>query len=70
MRGVVATWLEDRKADSKIIAGVRLATSHRFTPEDFRHALALDVDESEPTTDLSGGDRYIFVAAAKSGSRI
>ena len=41
MRGVVATWLEDRKADSKIIAGVRLATSIDSIPEDFRHALAL-----------------------------
>lgn len=41
MRGVVATWLEDRKADAKIIAGVRLATSIDSIPEDFRHALAL-----------------------------
>lgn len=41
MRGVVATWLEDRKADPKIIAGVRLATSIDSIPEDFRHALAL-----------------------------
>ncbi|MFI5344045.1 MAG: DUF4011 domain-containing protein, partial [Chlamydiales bacterium] len=41
MRGVIATWLEDRKTDSKIIAGVRLATSIDSIPEDFRHALAL-----------------------------
>ena len=41
MRGVVATWLEDRKVDSKIIAGVRLAASIDSIPEDFRHALAL-----------------------------
>lgn len=41
MRGVVATWLEDCKVDSKIIAGVRLATSIDSIPEDFRHALAL-----------------------------
>ena len=41
MRGVIATWLEDRKVDPKIIAGVRLATSIDSIPEDFRHALAL-----------------------------
>lgn len=41
MRGVVATWLEERKVDSKIIAGVRLTTSIDAIPEDFRHALAL-----------------------------
>ena len=41
LRGVIATWLEDRKADPKIIAGVRLATSIDSLHEDFRHALAL-----------------------------
>lgn len=41
MRGVIATWLEDRKVDPKIIAGVRLVASIDSIPDDFRHALAL-----------------------------
>ena len=41
MRGVVATWLEERQVDTKMIAGVRLAISIDSIPEDFRHALAL-----------------------------
>lgn len=41
LRGVIATWLEERKADSKILAGVRLAGSIEALHEDFRHALAL-----------------------------
>lgn len=41
MRGVIAGWLEDRKADSKIIAGVRLVTSIDSISDDFKHALAL-----------------------------
>ena len=41
VRGVVATWLEDRKADPKIIAGVRVAASIDSISDDFKHALAL-----------------------------
>lgn len=41
LRGVIATWLEDRKVDLKIIAGVHLATSIDSLHEDFRHGLAL-----------------------------
>jgi hypothetical protein len=41
MRGVVATWLEDRKTTPKIITGVRVAASIDVIPSDFRHALAL-----------------------------
>jgi hypothetical protein len=40
-RGVIATWLEDRKADPKIVAGVRLTSSIDSIHEDFRHGLAL-----------------------------
>ncbi len=35
LRGVIATWLEDRKADPKMVAGVRLATSIDSLHEDF-----------------------------------
>ncbi len=41
LRGVVATWLEEKKADPKVVSGVRLATSIDSLHEDFRHALAL-----------------------------
>ncbi len=41
MRGVVATWLESRKIDPKIIAGVRVAASIDTLSIDLKHALAL-----------------------------
>ncbi|MBS0637646.1 MAG: protein kinase, partial [Verrucomicrobia bacterium] len=41
LRGVIATWLEDRQADPKTIAGIRLAASIDSLHEDFRHSLAL-----------------------------
>jgi primosomal replication protein N'' len=41
LRGVVATWLEDQKSDSKMLAGVRTVASIDSIPDDFKHALAL-----------------------------
>lgn len=41
MRGVVATWLEERKTDSKIIAGVRTVALIDSISDDFKNALAL-----------------------------
>ena len=41
IRGVIATWLEDRGADPKIIAGVRTVASIDSMSDDFKHALAL-----------------------------
>jgi DNA polymerase III delta prime subunit len=41
IRGVVTTWLEDRSADPRMIAGVRLAASLEVISDDFRLALAM-----------------------------
>ena len=41
MRGVIATWLEERKSDPKVLAGVRTVASIDSISDDYKHALAL-----------------------------
>jgi primosomal replication protein N'' len=41
LRGAVATWLEEGKADPKLVAEVRRLAADETSGEDFRHALVL-----------------------------
>ena len=70
LRGVIATWLEDRKADPKVIAGIRLATSIDSLHEDFRHALALMWMNSSLPLIYQGEIVNSIMDASKSNTRI
>lgn len=41
LRGVVASWLDERKIDSKVVSGVRTVSSIDSISDDYKHALAL-----------------------------
>jgi len=54
LKGAVATWLDERGTDQKMVARVRQLASDENLTEDFRHALALMVMNSSLPLTLSG----------------